>query len=184
MSLGYTSTRRYTLLYTASARRPPCKVWIAWMPSFNPRPGGADGTLALYGDLNGRAADIVSGNPDPGKADFVDFLAEIIVSQPTDHEIHVIADNLSANKTGKVCRFFQANPNLRIHSTPAYFNWIKLIEIWFSKIQRNIISRNNNCFDSDFARTLFRYIRKCHKRRTRSVGSIRANAHSWLKRQG
>jgi transposase len=133
---------------------------------FQSSPGGADGTLALYGDLNGRAADIVSGNPDPGKAEFVDFLAEIIVSQPTDHEIHVIADNLSANKTRKVCRFFQANPNVRIHSTPAYFNWIKLIEIWFSKIQRDIISRNNNYFDNDFARTLVRYIRKCHKRRT------------------
>jgi len=47
-------------------------------------------------------------------AEFVDFLAQIVVSQPAGREIHVIADNLSVYKTKKVFEFLEANPTVRI----------------------------------------------------------------------
>ena len=53
-------------------------------------------------------------------AEFVDFLAKIVESQPPGHKIHVIADNLSAHKTKKVLAFLEAHPAVRIHYTPTY----------------------------------------------------------------
>jgi transposase len=73
--------------------------------------------------------------------EFVDFLAQIVESQPAKRQIHVIADNLSAHKTKKVFEFLAENPTVRIHYTPTYSSWLNQVEIWFSKIQRDVISR-------------------------------------------
>jgi DDE superfamily endonuclease len=52
---------------------------------------------------------------------------------------NVIADNLSAHKTKKVSEFLAANPAVRIYYTPAYSSWLNEVEIWFSKIQRDLM---------------------------------------------
>ena len=74
-------------------------------------------------------------------SDFVDFLHQIIANQPQDREIHLIADNLSSHKTRKVSEFLKANPRVCIQYTPTYSSWPDQIEIWLSKIQRDVIAR-------------------------------------------
>jgi transposase len=131
---------------------------------FPSSPCGADGTLSLYNALNDHAEEVMTENGAlNSSADFVKFLAQIVMSQPTRHEIHVIADNLSADKTKEVGEFFAANPAVRIHSTPTYFSWIHQVEVWFSKIQRDVITRGVFTSVKDFAPRLIRYIRKCNK---------------------
>jgi hypothetical protein len=76
---------------------------------------------------------VVLVHPRHTSAEFVDFLAQIVVSQPAGRQIHVIADNLSAHKTKKVFDFLEANPTVRIHYTPTYSSWLNQVEIWFSK---------------------------------------------------
>jgi transposase len=66
------------------------------------------------------------------------FLAQIVMSQPAGREIHVMAGNLSAHKTKIVFEFLEANPTVRIHYTPTYSSWLNQVEIWFSKIQRDV----------------------------------------------
>src|SRR4029077_5743839 len=73
--------------------------------------------------------------------EFVDFLGQIVASQPDGREIHIVVDNLSAHKTKNVFEFLQANPMVRIHFTPTYSSWLNQVEIWFSKIQRDVIAR-------------------------------------------
>jgi transposase len=81
-------------------------------------------------------------------------------------EIHVIADNLSAHKTKKVFEFLEANPTVRIHYTPTYSSWLNQVEIWFSKIQRDVISRGVFTSVKDLAHKLMRYIRNYNKTAT------------------
>jgi hypothetical protein len=52
-------------------------------------------------------------------AEFVDFLAQIVESQPADREIHVIAGNLSEDKPRKFA-LLEASPTVRIHCIPTY----------------------------------------------------------------
>jgi transposase len=99
-------------------------------------------------------------------AEFLDFLAKIVDSQPADRQIHVIADNLSAHKTRKVFEVLEANPAVRILYTPTYSNWLNQVEIWFSKIQRDVISRGVFTSVKDLARKLMGYIRNYNKTAT------------------
>jgi transposase len=98
--------------------------------------------------------------------EFVDFLVQIVDSQPAKRQIHVIADNLSAHKTKKVFAFLAENPTVRIHYTPIYSSWLNQVEIWFSKIQRDVISRGVFTSVKDISRKLMRYIRNYNKTAT------------------
>jgi transposase len=125
------------------------------------------GTLSLYSALNTQTGEVLAKtSARHTSAEFVDFLAQIVDSQPAGHEIHVIADNLSAHKTKKVLEFLEANPVVRIHYTPTYSSWLNQVEIWFSKIQRDVISRGVFTSLKDLARKLMRYIRNYNKTAT------------------
>lgn len=125
------------------------------------------GTLSLYGALNTQTGEVLAKtSARHTSAEFVDFLAKIVDSQPPGRKIHVIADNLSAHKTKKVFAFLEANPAVRIHYTPTYSSWLNQVEIWFSKIQRDVISRGVFTSVKDLASKLMRYIRNYNKTAT------------------
>ena len=74
-------------------------------------------------------------------------------------EIHIVLDNLSAHKTKAVEEFLQDHPKVRFHFTPTYSSWLNQVELWFAKIQRDVIARGVFTSVSDLARKLRKYIR-------------------------
>ena len=78
-------------------------------------------------------------------------------------EIHVIADNLSAHKTGQVKEFQETHPKVHLHFTPTYSSWLNQVELWFSKIERDVIARGVFTSVSDLKRKLMRYIREYNR---------------------
>jgi transposase len=75
----------------------------------------------------------------------------------------VIADNLSAHKTGQVKEFLEAHPKVHLHFTPTYSSWLNQVELWFSKIERDVIARGVFTSVPDLKRKLMRYIREYNK---------------------
>jgi hypothetical protein len=125
------------------------------------------GTLSLYAALNIQTGEVLAKtSARHTSAEFVDFLGQVVASQPCGREIHLIADNLSAHKTKHVFSFLEAHPNLRIHYTPTYSSWLNQVEIWFSKIQRHVITRGVFTSVNDLARKLMGYIRTYNKSAT------------------
>src|ERR1700730_6939058 len=125
------------------------------------------GTLSLYAALDTRTGEVLGKtSPRHTSTEFVEFLDQILTSQPPGREIHLIADNLSAHKTKQVSAFLAANPNLRIHYTPTYSSWLNQVENWFSKIQRQVISRGIFHSVNDLARKLMRFIRNYNRTAT------------------
>ena len=96
-------------------------------------------------------------------AEFVAFLADIVAHQPKGKEIHVICDNLSAHKTPRVEQFLADNPTVSIHYTPTYSSWLNQVELWFAKIERDVIARGIFTSVTDLKRKLMRYIRQYNK---------------------
>ena len=96
-------------------------------------------------------------------AAFVEFLGDIVASQPKGREIHVILDNLATHKTQAVRTFLIAHPNVRLHFTPTYSSWLNQVELWFAKIERDVIARGVFTSVSDLKRKLMRYIRQYNK---------------------
>ena len=60
-----------------------------------------------------------------------------------DHtrEIHIVLDNLSAHKTEAVEQFLSDRPKVRFYFTPTYPSWPNQVELWFAKIERDMIAR-------------------------------------------
>jgi len=125
------------------------------------------GTLSLYAALDTRTGDVIGKTAARHTSvEFVDFLGKIVASQPAGREIHIVADNLSAHKTKSVLEFLNANPAVRIHYTPTYSSWLNQVEIWFSKIQRDVIARGIFTSKTDLSRKLIRYIKQYNKTAT------------------
>ena len=93
-------------------------------------------------------------------AEFVAFLGDIVANQPAGKEIHVIADNLSAHKTKRVDDFLAAHSRVHLHFTPTYSSWLNQVELWFAKIERDVITRGVFTSVPDLRRKLMRYIRR------------------------
>jgi len=83
--------------------------------------------------------------------------------QPRGKQIHVIADNLSAHKTKQVEQFLSEHPSVHMHFTPTYSSWLNQVELWFAKIERDVIARGVFMSVPDLKRKLMRYIRQYNK---------------------
>ena len=68
-------------------------------------------------------------------------------------------DNLSAHKTKAVEEFLAAHPKVRLHITPTYSSWLNQVELWFAKIQRDLLARGILTWVADLAHKIRRYIR-------------------------
>ena len=122
------------------------------------------GTLSLFAALDTQSGEVF-GQPVPRhtSAAFVQFLGDIIASQPLGREIHVIVDNLATHKTSAVRGFLAAHPNVQLHFTPTYSSWLNQIELWFAKIERDLLARGIFTSVADLARKIRRYIRHYNK---------------------
>jgi transposase len=98
------------------------------------------GTLSLYAALNTSTGEIIGQTvPRHTSEAFVDFLGDIMATQSPRREIHVIVDNLSAHK-------------------PTYSSWLNQVELWFAKIERDLLARGVFTSVPDLARKIRRYI--------------------------
>ena len=122
------------------------------------------GTLSLYAALDTKTGRVHGKTAARHtSADFVDFLGEVVAQCRPRQEIHIILDNLSAHKTQAVRDFLDAHPQVRLHFTPTYSSWLNQVELWFAKIQRDIIDRGVFTSVADLGRKLRRYIRAYEK---------------------
>jgi transposase len=118
------------------------------------------GTLSLYAALNTKSGEVIGKTAARHtSAEFVAFLTDLVSRQPAAREIHVIVDNLSAHKTAKVEEFLSSHSQVKMHFTPTYSSWLNQVELWFSKIERDVIARGVFTSVKDLARKVMRYIR-------------------------
>jgi transposase len=122
------------------------------------------GTLSLYAAFNTKTGEVLGKTAARHtSAEFIAFLADIVINQPRGKEIHVILDNLSAHKSPPVKDFLAAHPSVHLHFTPTYSSWLNQVELWFGKIERDVIARGVFTSVSDLKRKLMRYIRHYNK---------------------
>jgi len=60
--------------------------------------------------------------------------------------------------------FLARHPQVRIHYSPTYSSLLNQVEIWFSKIQRDLIARGIFTSLKDLDRKIMRYIRSYNRK--------------------
>ena len=117
------------------------------------------GTLSLYAALNVKTGKVEGKTAKRhASSDFIAFLTELIAKAKWAREIHIVLDNLSAHKTHAVQEFLTEHPKVRFHFTPTYSSWLNQVEIWFAKIERDVIARGVFTSVADLRRKLMKYI--------------------------
>src|SRR2546425_9112175 len=118
------------------------------------------GTLSLYAALDVKTGKVQGKTAKRHtSAEFIVFLRELVKKARWAKQIHIVLDNLSAHKTKAVEEFLEQNPKVRFHFTPTYSSWLNQGELWFAKIQRDVITRGVFTSVADLARKLRKYIR-------------------------
>ena len=123
------------------------------------------GTLSLYAALDVKTGQVHGMTAARHTSrDFIAFLEGLVERTPTwAKEIHVVLDNLSAHKTKDVAQFLAEHPRVRFHFTPTYSSWLNQVELWFAKIQRDVIRRGVFTSVADLGNKLRKYIRAYSK---------------------
>ena len=122
------------------------------------------GTLSLYAALEVKTGKVHGKTAARHTSEqFVDFLGQVVGSCKPNQEVHIILDNLSAHKTKQVVAFLNEHPTVKLHFTPTYSSWLNQVEIWFARIERDVIARGVFTSVQDLARKLMRYIRAYSK---------------------
>ena len=122
------------------------------------------GTLSLYAALDVRTGKVQGKTAARHSSqEFVRFLDQVVSGCKPKQEVHVILDNLSAHKTAKVQTFLEEHPHVQLHFTPTYSSWLNQVEIWFARIEREVIARGVFTSVRDLARKLMRYVQAYSK---------------------
>ena len=91
-------------------------------------------------------------------ADFLTFMGRVVAGYGRRRQLHVILDNLSAHKTPAVRAWQAAHPQVHFHFTPTYSSWLNQVELWFAKIERDLIARGIFTSVPDLRKKLRQYI--------------------------
>jgi transposase len=119
------------------------------------------GTLSLYAAFNTKTGAVLGKTVRRHTSqEFVAFLERLVATNKRKREIHVILDNLSAHKTKRVEEFLENNRKVKLHFTPTYSSWLNQVELWFSKIERDLIHRGVFKSTRDLTRQIMKYIRE------------------------
>lgn len=123
-----------------------------------------NGTLSLFAAFNTQSGEVLGKTAERHTSrEFVAFLREIVGSQPPRRKIHIILDNLSVHKAKVVQEYLKEQSTVTFHFTPTYSSWLNQVELWFSKIQRAVITRGIFISVKDLAHKLMSYVREYNK---------------------
>src|SRR5215471_16736699 len=100
------------------------------------------GTTTLFAALNIETGAVISQCRQRHRhAEYLDFLRQIDKAVPETLDVHIVVDNYSTHKHGKIKHWIAARPRFHVHFTPTYSSWLNQVEIWFNRITQQAIRR-------------------------------------------
>ena len=124
-----------------------------------------NGTAVLFAALDVHEGGIAGWVTDSTRSEnFVEFLGDLVRHTPKGLDLHCIADNLSAHKTGDVATFLEQNPHVHIHYTPTHASWLNQVELFFSILERRLLRRGEFASVDELADRIIAFIKDYNKR--------------------
>ncbi|MGH3420110.1 MAG: IS630 family transposase [Streptosporangiaceae bacterium] len=122
------------------------------------------GALALLAGLDIRTGQVFASTPaTTGIVPFMGLVGQVMARPPYKNaaRVFIIVDNGSDHRgQAAIGRLRQAHPNAIMIHTPVHASWLNQIEIFFSIIQKKVISPNDFASLDDLEQTLLAFVRR------------------------
>jgi transposase len=122
------------------------------------------GALALLAGLDIRTGQVFASTPKTtGITPFMDLAGQVMAQPPYNNagRVFVIVDNGSDHRGQAAAgRLARAHPNAIMIHTPVHASWLNQIEIFFSIIQKKVVSPNDFASLDDLEQTLLAFVRR------------------------
>ena len=126
-----------------------------------------NGTAMLFAALDVHGGEIAGWVADSSRSEnFVAFLDDLIEQTPQGLDLHCICDNLSAHKSVVVKEWLDRpeNSHVHLHYTPTHASWLNQVELFFSIMQRRLLSRGEFSSVEDLTAKIIAFINDYNRR--------------------
>ena len=122
------------------------------------------GTLNLFAALNVATGNIKAQTTETKtRADFQEFMNNVMQDLPEDKYIHVILDNYCTHKKNDDW-LKKYDGRVQFHFTPTSASWLNQIEIWFGILSRKALKGASFCSVSELKNAIEAFIVRHNKR--------------------
>lgn len=122
------------------------------------------GVLALYAALKVHEGKIFGKTEKKHThVEFLSFVKEIYKKWGRKKELHFVIDNFSAHKTNEVKRWLESHKKIHFHFTPTHASWLNQIELWFSILTRQLLSKKDFKSVKDLTKQVLKFIEEYNK---------------------
>jgi transposase len=118
------------------------------------------GTASLFAVLDVHTGQVLA-EPIPGRnnsVNFCEFLDVIEHAVDPALEIHVVLDNGSSHRSKYTKAWFADHPRWVTHFTPPHASWVNQVELFFSILQRKVITGGNFTSRDDLIAKMLTFI--------------------------
>jgi len=148
----------------ARARRHPATAPAPGQPMRVEHEYQRKGALALLAALDVHTGTVFASTPKTtGIAPFMALMDQIMTREPcrSAARVFVVADNGSDHRGKKATRRLRGRyPNCIMIHTPVHASWLNQVEIFFSIIQKKVVSPNDFTSTTQLAATLLDFINR------------------------
>jgi transposase len=122
------------------------------------------GTASLFAALDVHSGEVLAEPIPPRDAggnnsvNFCAFLDEIDANVDPTLAIHVVLDNGSSHGSAHTTAWFAAHPRWHVHYTPKHASWVNQVELFFSILQRKVITNGDFPSRDDLIAKLLAFI--------------------------
>lgn len=123
------------------------------------------GTLSLYAAFKVHEGKVFGKTEERHThVEFLGFVKEVYARWGRrGKDLHFVLDNFSAHKVEAVVEWVEKHPKVHLHFTPTHASWLNQIELWFSILSRQVLSKRRFKSKTDLAEQLLAFIEEYNK---------------------
>ena len=122
------------------------------------------GVLALYAALKVHKGTVFAKTEQKHThVEFLSFVEDVYRRWGRKKELHFVVDNFSAHKHKDVVDWLVAHETVHFHFTPTHASWLNQIELWFSILARQLLSKRDFKSVEDLRKQVLGFIEEYNK---------------------
>ena len=123
------------------------------------------GVLSLYAALKVHEGKVLGKTEEHHThVEFLSFVKDVYRKWGRHKELHFVVDNFATHKHPDVKEWLENHKTVHFHFTPTHASWLNQIELWFSILARQLLSKKDFKSLSDLTKQVLKFIEEYNKK--------------------